>query len=587
MVCSRHHLLPAPKHFSMHGTRVGLVYSFNMLRTSWLAATMLLWLGCAKTPRAQLPAPVPSPDEIGDAVETLSERAEALVRKQDLLLWQLWTEGKVPDIARTYEGTDTLFTLANIRTLTAARAYARRGVSMSVGAPPSPGLLDVRALEALQTYFVGEYLSLHLAEQNDAVANLETSMQFGESGAEHACRDLTRLLTKEPSAPARRALYRAATPCAARLTAALARREERQRALLQDAGYPTVDAYVEQLRALSVDGLAQIADSVLESTQTLYLRLLAELARKELGLRKEQLRVADLPRLFKPPSADSLFPKDTQVRRARALAAGLGTPLESLSNITVDGRDAAKKNPRPLSIPIRVPEDVRLSIRPVAGLAEQAHVFEAVGHALHAGHTGTRRFELARLGSPILARATGQLFSELVTDPQWLQETAAASRDVAASLARAGAAQALFEARRAAGHFLYSVLLHRLPTLEEKEAKPLYRSVMARTYGFELDEDEAARYLVDVEEFHGAADTLRAALLSAQLSRQLMRTSHPFWKNDASKQLLVALWNTGTSFTADEIAHVVQAPGLDAAAWVEQIHAKIQGTGLASSELAP
>lgn len=499
-------------------------------------------------PTAQQPAPSTEEQRLTLEVKELSAQAEALLKAQDLVVWQYWTEGKPADIAATYQGKDGLFSIENIRKIDRLRQLSHEP-------------REVRALTALQSHFAGEYLSHELAELNDAIANLEASLTFTVDTRDVRYRDLERLLANEKSATKRRALYAGATPALERLNQTLRRRDERAEALVRELGYPSYEAFGSELRQADLTQLGLLAEEVLQATQQPFLGVMERLSQRELMLPYNKLTRADLPRLFRAREVEDAFPEKELLLRAHGTLAGLGIDLDALSNVHVDSRPLPRKNSRPLALPVDVPGDVRFSVKPVSGVLNQARLLHELGHALHCAFTQEKRFELAKLGNPTVGEAYSSLFEDLLEDPVWLEEHAGVRGEERAKYLATTSAHKLFLLRRAAGRLLYQLELRRHPNAD---ARALYRSILARTDALPMTDDDAARYLVDLEDFFQSADTFRAWLLAGQLQGQLKARFGPAWWHSAEAGLfLKALWAHGNAFSAREVAQAIGETGIE------------------------
>jgi hypothetical protein len=481
-------------------------------------------------------------------VTRLASEAQALLKSQEELVWRYWAEGARADVASTYIGRSGLFSLDNIREIDRLRQL-------------TTDPRELRALTALQSHFAGEYLSQQLAEVNDAIANLEASLSFPVDGREVHWRDLERLLANEKSAVKRKALYTGATPALERLNQLLRRREERTEELVRELGYPSYEAFGGELRQADLGQLGLLAEEVLQATEAPYKEVMERLSQRELGLPFASLTRADLPRLFRPRDADAFFVKDDMLRRAHGTLSGLGLDLGEMKNVRIDARDDVKrKNPRPLTLGIRVPGDVRLSVRPVEGALEQARLLHEFGHALHYAFTKESRFELAKLGNPTVTEAYAALFEDLMEDPEWLEEHAGLSGKHRAEFLAAASAHKLFLIRRAAGRLLYQLALHRQ---EGADARELYRAFLERTDGMPATDDDVARYLVDQEDFFQSADNFRAWFLAGQLQGQLkVRFGPDWWHSPEAGAYLKALWAHGNALSAREVAQSLGESGI-------------------------
>ncbi|WP_235216652.1 chromosome segregation protein SMC [Archangium violaceum] len=495
--------------------------------------------GCVTTPKA--PPPLTEEQQLAAEVARLASDAAALLKAQDLLVWSYWSEGARADVASTYVGKETLFSLDNIRKIDRLRQRTTEP-------------RELRALTALQSHFAGEYLSQQLAEVNDAIANLEASLTFQVDGREVRWSELERLLANERSAPKRQALYTAATPALVRLDPLIQRREQRTEELVRELGYPSYEAFGGELRQADLGRLALLAEEVLQATEAPYKDVMERLAQRELGMPFTNLTRADLPRLFRPREVDGFFPKGELLLRAHGTLSGMGIDLGGMKNVRIDAREGVKrKNPRPLSLGIEVPGDVRLSVRPVDGALEQSRLLHEFGHTLHYAYTKEPRFELAKLGNPTVTEAYAALFEDLTEDPVWLEEHAGLTGKDRATYLAATSAHKLFLIRRAAGRLLYQLALHRQE--EGVDARELYKAMLERVDEMPATKDDVARYLMEQEDFFQSADNFRAWFLAGQLQGQLKARFGPSWwhEPDAGK-FLQALWAHGNALSAREVA---------------------------------
>jgi len=488
-------------------------------------------------------------------VKQLSLQAESLLHEQDELVWRGWTEGRPVDIAKTYQGHEALFTVASIKKLERLQKLTLEP-------------RELRALGHLHTYFVGEYLASALAEASEAVANLEASMTFTVEGKEIRFRELDRLLANERSTARRRALYDAATPSVQRLAQSVRRKEEKVQSVLAELGYPSYDAFGAELRQVHLERLGLVADLLLQATQTPYVTVMATLSERELGLPLEKLRRADLPRLFRRSAVDKSFPKETVLPRALDTLKGLGVEPSTLKNYRLEARELPNKNPRPLTLAVAVPEDVRTSLMPSGGLRDQALTLHELGHAMVYVYSKETRFELAKLGGGAVPEAFGDLFEALVEDPIWLADFAKLGGEKGEGQLWASAAYRLYQVRRAAGHVLYELQRRK----GDGPPRALYSAVMARTYGIPMTPDDAEREEADQEDFYESADTLQAWLLASQLQSQLQsRFGTAWWKDVKAGDFLRYLWAKGNSLTAREVARMSGDEGLKPDALLQRL----------------
>jgi hypothetical protein len=533
----------------------------------------LLAIGCAKSSLPKSTSPDVDERVLWPVVLKLAGEAEALLKQQEELVWKNWTQGTPANIAQTYVGKEQLFSLDSIQAIGQLRKrllvvyqcsplnQGGAGLQCKGGAR---GALEVRAVDHLYVHFVGEYLSRLLSEQTEAIANLEASMTFTAAGREYHYWELDRLLASENDAPKRHALYSGATRAVERLSQSMRRKEDKTELLLKEIGFPSYEAFGAAIRYGNLERLGEFADQALTETQDAYLQAMDRLAQREMHTPFEKLHRSDIPRLFRPQNLQSFFPKDALLTRARETLGAMGIELSGMKNVTIDARELDRKNPRPLTVAVAVPADVRVSIKPAGGARDQAELLHELGHALHFGFAQSpfpsdapKRtrvpldFALNKLGSAALTEVYAALFENLAEDRGWLQEQAKLSGDKLSWYLLATKAHRVYEIRRRAGKLLYAVKVHRD---DEADARALYRKVMSRAYGLAFTPEDEARYVVDRDELYESADPLRAWVIAGQLQDYLKKRHGPaWWKTTEAGNLLRQLWARGNAIHPEEL----------------------------------
>jgi len=201
---------------------------------------------------------------------------------------------------------------------------------------------------------------------------------------------------------------------------------------------------------------AQITD-VMERT--------AEHYRSQTPARFAQLLESDrAPTRAQAAYLRSMHPYDhiyTQERMAEVCAltvAELGFPLDQIPTILPDLEDRPDKDPRACVIPVRVPEEVHLVVRPTGGITDYGAFLHEAGHALHFGLTSDELPFEHRYISP--DNALTEIYSYVVErishEPRWhmrhfglseeeANEVVAADKFVDASLFRRYGAKLAYE----------------------------------------------------------------------------------------------------------------------------------------------
>jgi len=546
--------------------------------------------------KAVAPAPaqksqeVPSEAALASEVEAMADKAAQLLHRQQDLIWQSWMTGKAPELEETYRDSRALFSVESIRRIEKLRqlfltrlqcTLANDGVRLFC--PTREAIEQIRATTYLQLHFVGEYLSQGLEEQNQAIANLEASLTFTARGRDYAYRDLDRLLTNENSAETRHALYQAATRAEQRLAQSIRRKEEKAERLLQELGYPSYQAFGSAIRQTDLSALGKLADQFLERTQETYRRALAVLGARELHTAPEKLARADLLRIFRVRTDVPLASKELLLEVDKLLQP-MGLHSQAMNHIKIDLSDAPKKSPRPLTLALEIPSEVRISLKPTGLLRDEALLLHELGHALPYAFVSERlgrteatypgllrhpRFELTQLGNRTTNEAFARLFESTFEDPRWLQGQPEGLGEKTSQALLSLRAHRLFELRRRAGHLLYELQWRQA---DPQDAPGLYLQTMSRAYGVPLSADDAARYLVDREEWFYSADELRAAFLAEQLRDHLTKQfGSPWWQQLEAGNFLRSLWADGNVFLADELAAQIGEAAVDPKALIRTL----------------
>ncbi len=506
-------------------------------------------LGCASSKPVVVAPPAPqveSLDGLRDEVRAIREQAGQLHRAQAELYWKSWTGAELADVANTYAGREALFSTASI-------------VRVAELQKKTKDPQEARALAALRLNLVSEHVSRETAAEADALAELAGPATITIDGKEERpWRDLDALLAREPDAARRRRIMEASLPVVRRLTPLLLEKQRKQEALLAGLGAGGYAEFSAALRDIEPVALAELADAVLTRTERPYVDAMTRLAKERLGLPFEQLRRADLPRLFRGAEVDDLFTREQQLERVRQAVAAMGF---SIDRVKVDDGAPTFKSPRPLALAVSVPDDVRLSVKPSPGLAELAKVFHEVAHALHHLHTDPALpWELSMLGPQVVPETWGHLFEALFDDPAFLSQHGVRGARLE-SLVLKRTARRLFELRRAAGLVLYELALQGKTGASPPET---YRAILSRALGFAVTEDEAERYALDREDFFASADGLRAALLAAQVERHLAaKAGADWWNSPRTAELLKPLFAEGNRLTVDGLLERVGATRLE------------------------
>jgi hypothetical protein len=524
-----------------------------------VAAALLATPGCPRTPPAG--GPPPTPDEmpaLAAEVAAIEARTEALLHAQAELTWRSWVEGAPVDLAGTYAGSEAFLSPA------ALRSVAR--TALGTEDPERRA-----ALRLLESHLLAEQLAAAVASLDERIGEIEASATITVDGHTVPYRDAGRLLAHEPDWHRRRAIHRATVPVLEALAPLLEEKEAHLRRTVADLGYGTVLDVAVRLRRTEIGELRRLAREVLDRTEAAYAGALAAIVADELDLPLERFGWPDVPLLFQLRDLDGHFPADALVDHLNRTLEGLGLSADAGGRIHIDDGDGPRKNPRPICIPVAVPTDVRLSIKPAGGLADYQALFHEMGHAQHYAAVATEHFAFRHLGDSTSSEAFAFLFEGLLADPIWLAERTDLPEAARARLVRVQAFQRLYMARRYAAKVLFELALHGGELTGEVTPAEAYAAHLSEAYGFALGPEDAARWQVDQDDFLYAADYLRAWVLEAQIADFLVgRFGERWWQQAEAGTWLTAQWAAGNRPTPSEAARAAGARRLDVRPFVKR-----------------
>ncbi|MFI5315268.1 MAG: hypothetical protein ACHQ6T_06190 [Myxococcota bacterium] len=259
------------------------------------------------------------------------------------------------------------------------------------------------------------------------------------------------------------------------------------------------------------------------------------------------------------PGAGSSFDAELPGQRMRAALdfalEGLRLELGRLPSLRIDAELRPEKRGLAQSGAPRVPEEVWLVFAPLSGARAHQAVFAAAGVALHSVFTSSSLpLERRVLGDPALALGFGELLRGLMGEPS-----------LGAALARV-----------APEHFDAVARLLRLAELRQIAARvPIELELAELPPGAAAPELGEPGFLTSCGPALSSVDQLRAACLGASLAAALRaRFGREYWKSRGAGELLKELWNTGTTYSPEELARELSQPAPSADVLLEREHAR-------------
>jgi len=331
-------------------------------------------------------------------------------------------------------------------------------------------------------------------------------------------------------------------------------------------GFKSYKDMCSKLKGIDYAALEAAMEEMLRRTEQAYVDGMDELLRATTGVALTEALPYDVAYAFRGQRYDEAFRKDDVTGSFFRTLRGMGIEPKSYHNIRIDDSDRPGKSPRAFCAPVKVPDDIRLVIRPSGGFDDYAAMFHEGGHSWHFGSTRADLDpEFRYLGDNSVSEAFAFLFDHLTSDAVWLRKQL--GMEDPSEFVWFSTLRRLFFLRRYAAKLVYELKLH--AGTMSPEFKNVYRTCLQRCLKFRHTEK---RYLEDVDDAFYCAEYLRAWMLDAQLRSALEEEFGEEWFADPrSGKYLRELWSYGQKYTADELVKTIGYAGLDMDPLVREI----------------
>ena len=309
-----------------------------------------------------------------------------------------------------------------------------------------------------------------------------------------------------------------------------------------------------------LDELSEECRELLDETESLWETEGDRVFRARLGVGLTEAGPWDVPRLFRAPELDQIYPTGAMVPALEATLEGLGIDLRSQSNVHLDVDVRPSKSPRPFCAPIEVPDRVMLVIQPIGGKDDWEALFHEAGHTEHFAHTAADApFEARRMGDMAVTEGWAMLFEHLVTEPVWLNRRLDVPK--VAELAHDGAVSLLYFVRRYSAKLLYEIEFFQASDVTAMRGR--YEELLGDALKLRINPES---YLDDIDGSFYVTGYLRSWAFEAQL-RDFLRSEFgtDWFARRQAGDLLRELWALGQGPTADELLKDVSGATLELA----------------------
>ena len=327
-----------------------------------------------------------------------------------------------------------------------------------------------------------------------------------------------------------------------------------------------LELYRQALPSSALDDLAVQCRTFLDSTEKLYEDWADKLFRTRVGVTLAEAERWDVPRLFRAPEWDPMFPADKMVPALEGTLKDLGIDLSSQENVTLDLEERPNKSPRAFCAPIEVPDRVVLVIQPIGGPDDWRALFHEGGHTEHFAHTSRHlSMEEKRLGDNAVTEGWAMLLQHLTDEPEWLTRRLDFPRPN--EYAVEGATGLLYFVRRYAAKILYEIEFHAAEDVTTMRGR--YAELLSDALKIDVT---PTNYLADIDSGFYVSSYLRSWAFEAQLRAYLKEKFGSKWfATREAGSLLRELWGEGQKMRAEEMLKDVTGSTLEMEAVAERV----------------
>ncbi len=388
-----------------------------------------------------------------------------------------------------------------------------------------------------------------VARLTGEIARAEHNQILTVDGGPVYFHDAAIVLAREPVRERRRRIHLERLKAIESINTLRAERLRQMHERVQALGYSSYFRMVEQQTGLDIKKCLLDLRRSMEQSEMAYRARFARALARDLRVDPADARHYDQPFFSQYVQFDERFPSDGLRTAYRETLSGLGIQLDGQDNIDIDDGHRPHKHPRAFCSPIRVPDEIKLVIRPTGGQNDYQSFLHEGGHAQHFAWTSRGLLpEFHYSGDHAVNEGFAFLFNYLVHDPFWLDEMIGfASSDDFVQGARL---LKLLFIRRSVAKLDYEVELYSAGEVDGQADR--YVTLLSDATGFRY---APAEYLIDTDDGLYCADYLRGLALEVLL-RDYLRTrfGKRWWRNRRAGIFLIDLWNTGQRYPAEELA---------------------------------
>ncbi|MBW2970159.1 hypothetical protein KY319_03490 [Candidatus Woesearchaeota archaeon] len=415
--------------------------------------------------------------------------------------------------------------------------------------------LETREGKLLYDAFVLNFIGNKLKKISDKANTFEANAIIEAGGEQIPFRQVSTKIMNEDIREKRKILYNALKPTKRKLTTFEKTSWKKVYKLIEELTGKKYIEYLSFMKEVNYEELAEQLKEFLVRTEEIHKQHL-EKNMATIGVRLKDTRPYDYAYFARAKPFDAFFTKEKLLPAAKKLWLDLGIDIENQQNVILDVEERPKKVPRAFCMPIKVPEEVVLVIKPRGGQDDYQAFFHESGHTEHFANTeSSLSYELKHLGDNAISETYAFLIEYLLTNKTVLQKYLEMPEEEAKKFSEFIMEQKLQAFRRYAAKVIYEIKLHNNdlrklddkfnPTEETyKTPAKMYADILTKATKINYTPEN---YLLDVDSGLYAADYVRAWLFEVMLRKKLEEKFSKEWFTKEAGEYLKTFWKWGNA----------------------------------------
>ncbi len=234
---------------------------------------------------------------------------------------------------------------------------------------------------------LGLYLERRIIKEYEELQRREISSTVEYKGRVIPFRMIRSILSKEHSRENRRELYEKTIPIVEDLTEHKINLAQRMLNIIRrEFGYPNFVSYDGARMRVDIGKCAKNLEKFLKDTEEEYRELADYVFDRFLNLGWGEVQSYDIAYLMSGIVFKD-FRVDDPIKVLRQTLNMMNLDLDKMKNLAIDDEIRPNKSPRAFCVPIRIPDEVVVVVKPSGYFDDISTLFHEMGHALHFAHT--------------------------------------------------------------------------------------------------------------------------------------------------------------------------------------------------------